>query len=310
MSFTIINNLFIERQNNLTGNAVKVYLYLARCVNAKENQNMVYPSYTAIRRNTGIRHNQSIKNALEELVFLGWIEKIEHGRNDNNIYFLGSIENEEDYKIRLEEFQKLKSVRSQEITERTQVVKEMNHGSQGDELPVVKEMNHNNTNLTSLINNTYLNPISESYAEAPLSEMNNQISSIEGNSNTSLNLEIENLIIPSIDFEIENLFSGSEVIIPENNNLPKGDELENEIYERLLNPDNESEIEFLSEFNLDKFPSPEIKFLYKKLKEYIPLWFNSHLGIENYLSALNESIYPSEIIDGTAGLAQEALQAV
>jgi DNA-binding MarR family transcriptional regulator len=78
-----------------SGNTLKLYLYLRKCINIPRNANMVYPSYADIRRHTGLT-NKAIKKSQDELVELGFIT-VEKRFNDSNKYYLLSDEIKNEY---------------------------------------------------------------------------------------------------------------------------------------------------------------------------------------------------------------------
>lgn len=85
--FTMIPNEFIKMK--LSGNSTKVYLYLLSGVNEKENgHNGVWPSWDTLKEETGIKSNQTLSNAITELVEFGWIEDIGTRNNNSNIYYM------------------------------------------------------------------------------------------------------------------------------------------------------------------------------------------------------------------------------
>lgn len=85
---------FSDDMMNLSGNAVKVYLYLAKQINIeKNNDDHVWPSYAAISEGIGIVNRNSISKAINELVERGWIATIKNPKKFNfqNNYTLNYI---------------------------------------------------------------------------------------------------------------------------------------------------------------------------------------------------------------------------
>jgi hypothetical protein len=85
--FTPIPNEF--RKMRFSGNVVILYLFLMSGVNEKKwGDSRTFPSWSTIKQETGIRSNETLSNAITELVEFGWIKNIVSRNDDSNIYFM------------------------------------------------------------------------------------------------------------------------------------------------------------------------------------------------------------------------------
>lgn len=85
--FTPIPNEF--RKMKFSGNVVILYLFLMSGVNEKKwGDTRTFPSWKTIKKETGIKSNQTLSNAISELVEFGWIKNIISQNDDSNVYFM------------------------------------------------------------------------------------------------------------------------------------------------------------------------------------------------------------------------------
>lgn len=116
----------------------------------------------------------------------------------------------------------------------------------------------------------------------------------------------ENILDLMPSLENENLFSEKDSISISNSGETPAELSSTEDYPAILiEPDTEEDREFLQKFNLEKFPTPDSKFLHKKLKPFLGSFWIKPTGytLENFLDLLYKAVFPGEhAVDGTLGL--------
>lgn len=107
MGFTAIPTAVCQyyvRHPRFNANAERMYRYLLQRYNGAFGY--AWPSYSVIRRETGIRSDSTISKALDALEYLGLIERHEHrntsgqGWSNNYYTFRAPIENEAEFERR------------------------------------------------------------------------------------------------------------------------------------------------------------------------------------------------------------------
>ena len=83
--FTKIDNCILEYIPSMKGNTLKVYVVLASRVNHGRKDNKVWPSYSSLMKDTGIKDRHAISSAIKELEDLRLIET-ERELRHSNIY--------------------------------------------------------------------------------------------------------------------------------------------------------------------------------------------------------------------------------
>jgi hypothetical protein len=93
IGFGQVSNVFLFHQMDLSGNAVKVYLYLIWQAGIN-NTLEIESSRENIRNGTGIKDKDTITKAIRELVIKGWINKI-YPKIDNSLIYVMNTEKQE-----------------------------------------------------------------------------------------------------------------------------------------------------------------------------------------------------------------------
>jgi hypothetical protein len=261
--YTTISLKFIHRMKYISGNAVKVYLALKQAENKERNGNEVWPSYNFIKRLTGLTQNTQVSNAITELKYLGYIVKIEKGYNSVNHYFLGEIENEEEFLQAVTQTENYKKEQSEKEKARkekykSQVVSQTTRTSVTDNIPVVSQTTSNYLNRTNLITNL----ITEPFAKAQGSLIDND--SLEDNDKSSIQSIEEDCSAKASQSskwilskeEMNNIFEQMHSMQSEgdsspNGSLPKSEDIPSE-GEQVAVPSNEQVRVFREPDNLDK----------------------------------------------------------
>ncbi len=126
--FTMIDNRIVDNMDRISGNSVKVYLALRRCVNEKHNGNEdAFPAREWIMEKTGLSEN-TIKMALNELKIFGALT-ITRRFNNSSIYHMNYRET---------------SIIEETLIEKPQIL--IHESSDSTPLIITKNNNNNNNN--------------------------------------------------------------------------------------------------------------------------------------------------------------------
>jgi hypothetical protein len=89
IGFTKLSNEFIQNLPYTDSKSVKVYVYLMSCTNKKKWGDLrCFPSWSTIKKNTGIKSNKTLGDAITGLCEDGWIINIISRNDKSNVYFM------------------------------------------------------------------------------------------------------------------------------------------------------------------------------------------------------------------------------